>query len=379
MTGTSRVNRAAAMALVPLIAWGAAIGIAGISQAQAQAQAQAVSTGKTNNTRETIRVLSSPLQVKFVRAISDAMTRRQGTPALDIASMLATPAVAAFCSGIGPDTPDVIGIPRRMARREVERCEENGVIDIIELAMGYDALVIVARKGDTVFNITPRAMYYALAAEIPEGDDTFIRNDVKLWRQIDPRLPDLEINVLGSENGTAINQFFKDIFMEGGCRGLRQFKLFMYAADERVKACTTMREDGRFTPIKPPIAINFRDKMKKAPPGAIGVLPYTVYLQNRDWLDMMPVAGVIATDRTIKDDDYEAVFPVRFYVKRAHMDPRYGGRGVVRGLYDFIREAMSEEAIGRGGYLEAQGLVVDDDEDRAKDREEAMRLQRFKR
>jgi len=327
--------------------------------------------------RQAIKVEVSPLQFRFTGAVSERLVAKYHLPPLDISPVLAAPAVKAFCAGVAPDTPDIIALPRRMAKREYESCVENGVVDIIELSVGFDALVLVARKGDPVFNMTPRAMYFALAAEIPLADD-FVRNDAKRWSDLDPRLPDLEINVVGSENGTSINALFKEIFMEGGCRGLRQFKVY-YSAIDRVKTCTTLRDDGRYVGVKAPIALNFKGIFQKAPPGAIGVVPYTVYQHNADWLDLMPLLNVRPTRATIKGDEYEAVSPVRYYVKRRHMERSLGGDGVVPGLYDFIKEIMSEDAIGEDGYLTTLGLVVDDPEDREHDRESAMRLQPFRR
>ncbi len=327
--------------------------------------------------RAAIKVLVSPLQVRFLAAVSEQLVTKYRLQPLDVSTVLAAPAVKAFCAGIGPETPDVIAIPRQMAKREYNQCIENGVIDIVELSPGFDALVLVTRRDDLVFNMTLRAMFFALAATVPQGDE-FVPNAVKRWRELDPRLPDQEINVLGSENGTAINAFFKEIFMEGGCRGLHQFKS-IYSSADRVKGCTALREDGRFIGIKAPIAINFKPAMERAPRGSIAVVPYTVYQHNADWLSLIPVDGVTPSDETIKSDDYAAVSPVRFYVKRKHMEASFGGLGVVTGLYKFIEEAMSEGAIGTGGYLDVLGLVVDDADDRRRDRESAMRLQPFKR
>ena len=337
----------------------------------------AFAEGADGTTRSTIKVAASPLQLRFTAAVGEQLVKKYGLPPLDVTSMLATTAVKAFCAGIGPDTPDIVAIPRQMAKREYNQCVENGVVDIVELQIGFDALVLVTRKGDPVFNLTPRAMYFALAGVIPLDDD-FIPNTAKRWRDLDARLPDLEINVLGSENGTAINALFKEIFMEGGCRGLRQFKVY-YSAPDRVKTCTTLREDGRFVRIKAPIAVNFKPAMQAAPAGAIAVVPYTVYQHNADWLDLLPVNGVLPSDAAIKDDKYEAVSPVRYYVKRKHMEKSLGGIGVVPGLYKFIEEIMSEDAIGNGGYLDVMGLVVDDPQDRKTDRDAAMRLQPYRR
>ena len=327
--------------------------------------------------RAAIKVLASPLQLRFTTAVGERLVGKYGLPPLDVTSMLAAPAIKAFCAGIGPETPDIVALPRQMAKREYNQCVENGVIDIVELAIGFDALVLVTRRGDPEFNMTLRAMYFALAAEIPQADE-FVTNTVKHWRELDPHLPDQDIHVLGSENGTSINAFFKEIFMEGGCRGLHQFKSF-YSSTDRVKACTTLREDGPFIGIKAPIAVNFKPAMERAPPGSVAVVPYTVYQHNADWLSLLPVNGVLPGDVSIKDDVYEAVSPVRFYVKRKHMEASLGGIGVVPGLYKFIEELMSEDAIGNGGYLDVLGLVVDDPEDRQRDREAAMRLQHFQR
>ncbi len=327
--------------------------------------------------RQAIRLLVSPLQYSAAVAIGERVAKKYNLPQPEITSMLAYPAVKAFCAGVGSGTPDVIGLPRQMTRSEYERCTEHGVVDIVELRVGFDALVLVVRKGEAVFNLTPRGIYFAMAAQIPL-DDEFVANDTKLWSDISTRLPNIPIMVYGSDNGTAINNFFKEIFMEGGCRGLRQFKIF-YSSVDRVKTCTTIREDGRYVGIKAPIAVNFRTLFQASPPGSLGVLPYTVYRRNAEWLQLLPVNNIFPTDETIKNDTYEAVFPVRYYVKRKHMERSLGGTGVVRGLYSFIEELMSEEAIGNGGYLEGYGLVVDDPVDRQNDRESAMRLQPYRR
>ena len=350
----------------------AAVASAGLAALPAQAE-----DSRSGSLRPAIKVLASPLQLRFTTAVSERLAKKYGLAPLDVTTTLAAPAVKAFCAGVGPDTPDVVAIPRQLAKREYNQCVENGVIDIVELPIGFDALVLVTRKSDPVFNLTPRAMFFALAATIPV-EDQFLPNPAKRWRDLDPRLPDREIVVLGSENGTSINAYFKEIFMEGGCRGLRQFKVY-YSSEDRVKTCTTVRDDGRFIGIKAPIATNFKPAMEKAPPGAIAIVPYTVYQHNAEWLDLLPVNGIMPSDRSIKDDDYEAVAPVRFYVKRKHMEPSLGGIGVVSGLYKFIEEMMSEDAIGNGGYLDVLGLVVDDPADRQRDREAAMRLQPYRR
>ncbi|CAK0752215.1 putative Phosphate ABC transporter substrate-binding protein (PhoT family) [uncultured Gammaproteobacteria bacterium] len=335
--------------------------------------------GSDSFARTHIVIYASTLVSGFAGAIAKhlPLSATAGDAVPQVTPMLADPAIKAFCAGVGPNYPDVVASPRRMAKREFELCDQNGVIDIVELSLGFDALVAVVKKGNPVFDLTPRMLYYATAAQIPKEDD-FVPNPIKRWKEIDPKLPDLEIRVIASENGTAINYSFKEFFLESGCRGLRQFKEY-YSAEDRVKQCTTLREDGLFQGIKAPIAVNFKDPLRNAPAGTVAIIPHTVYRRNMSWLDVLPVSGQTPSDEAIRGDDYDAVFPVRIYVKRSHMESKYGGKNVVAGLYEFIREAMSEEAIGNGGYLEMEGLVVDDLEDRKTDREKALRLERFKR
>src|SRR3546814_3255689 len=45
-----------------------------------------------------------------------------------------------FCQGVGPDTPDISNASRRMKKSEFDKCQANGVKDIIEIQIGYDGL-----------------------------------------------------------------------------------------------------------------------------------------------------------------------------------------------------------------------------------------------
>jgi len=364
-------------AVLALVAVGLGAG-AGLPAGAAEPGASAPAEGSLELTggRDHLIVLASPLQRAFADKASERFTARTGVP-VEVRTVLAVPAIKDFCSGAGGDFADIVAVPRRMAKRELERCIENGVLDVIELKLGFDALVVAVKKGDPVFNITPRQVYYALAAEIPHQLH-FVANPNQSWKDVDPNLPNLPINVLGPAEGTVIFSFMKDIFMEGGCRGVGVFKTY-YNADNRVRQCTTLRKDGHFQEVKAPIALNVIEPLQKSPTGTVAIIPYTAWLRHQDQFDVMPVQGVLPSHRSINDDDYEAVYPVRFYVKRSNMSPQLGGNGEAPGLYAFIQEIMAEEALGPGGYLEQLGLVLADPQDREANRQSALRLDRFTR
>ena len=128
--------------------------------------------------------------------------------------------IAAFCAGIGPEYPDIVAASDRMSRGEFETCVENKVLDVIEVDIGDSAVVVVTKKGDQVFNLTPRMVYYGLAEDIPIKGE-FTANQNKTWNDTDKDAPDLPIQVIIPAKGSGTRSFFDDNFMQGGCRHVK--------------------------------------------------------------------------------------------------------------------------------------------------------------
>jgi phosphate transport system substrate-binding protein len=53
------------------------------------------------------------------------------------------------------------------------------------------------------------------------------------------------------------------------------------------------------------------------------------------------------------------------------------GRGVVRGIREFMAEVVSDEASGEGGYFEKLGVIALSPEDRLKQNTIVRRLKRY--
>ena len=58
---------------------------------------------------------------------------------------------------------------------------------------------------------------------------------------------------------------------------------------------------------------------------------------------------------TIQNYTYPISRPLFFYVKKAHV-------GVIPGITEFVKEFLSEDAVGEEGYLSDVGLVPLDKE-----------------
>ncbi len=355
--------------------------LAGSAPSLAQGTSQSLAPGQTgslpaNTKREAMIIVGSTTLAHQTGLIADRLVSVRGIARPELALSGTARGIARFCAGVGPEYPDIVAASRRMNRRELQRCIENGAVDVVELRLGYSPLVLAVERGDPVFGLTARHLYLALAAEVPQGGD-FVPNPFKTWKQIDPRLPDLDILVYGPATDSGTRGFFDDMVMQAGCRGLAEVK-FIYSADERVRQCTTLREDGRYVAIAEPFAETVMQRVITGPYGAIAVVPHQMSEDYEAALELLPFNGVLPTQAAIHADEYDLVQPVLFYVKRAHMrDDR--GEGVVRGLREFIAEAMSEEAIGPNGYMEQAGIVIMPARDRERARRSAFRLERFER
>jgi phosphate transport system substrate-binding protein len=276
-------------------------------------------------------------------------------------------ALELFCTGIGPQTPDIVFSTRRMPRTIVETCLGNGVRDIVELQVGYGAVVIAARRGEPAPALTSRQVWAALAAEQPVNDE-FVPNRARLWSDVTPGLPRTPIHVIlpSVESGTHV--LFDDLVMEAGCRQVKEIRL-IFEANYRLSKCVTNRTDGA-TRVVP--AVEVPAVLMAAPPGTLAVMTYDQLVASGGNFVALSLDGTVPTARTISTEEYNQVRSFYVYAKRQH-GRNQSGVGVVRGIREFLDETTSEAAGGPGGYLTAAGLVPLGPAERSAQRRIALR------
>jgi phosphate transport system substrate-binding protein len=279
-----------------------------------------------------------------------------------------------FCAGIGARYPDIAAASDRMDGGQFSECADNKVFDVIEVLVGQSAVVVVTKKGNPTFNVTPRMIYWAVADKIPIKGE-FAANPHKSWKEADKEAPSLPIQIVIPAKGSGTRGVFNDNFMQGGCRHVKEIDAIFAAAD-RVPRCIELRDDGRVTQIAEPFEDKMLAALAQAAPGTLAVIPWELYLANRDKLVALPVNGVLPTHETIGDYTYDMATTLRYYFKRAHMR-NDAGRGVVRGIREFMAEVVSDEASGEGGYFEKLGVIALSPEDRLKQNTIVRRLKRY--
>ncbi len=174
----------------------------------------------------------------------------------------------------------------------------------------------------------------------------WVDNPYTNWHQIDPSLPDQEINLVIPASNHGTREVFDLQAVEPGCEEIG-------GADEQ---CTTFRSDGRVVEISG----DYTETLARlqAEPSAIGVFGLSFYEQNRDTLKVATMGGISPSLETIADGTYPVSRPLFFYVKGAHI-------GLVPGIEEYVQFFLSDAMAGNGGLLEEAGLVPEPDEVRA--------------
>ncbi|WP_439596600.1 PstS family phosphate ABC transporter substrate-binding protein [Falsiroseomonas sp.] len=324
----------------------------GLSLASASLACAASPAAAQGVMRDRLVIIASTSAGTVSRMLSASFTERfEGVMEPTQRTLPTSGALELFCAGVGPQTPDIAVVVRRMPRSMLETCQGNGVRDVVEMRLGLSAVLLAVRRGEPTVNLTSRQVWEALAAE-RIVEEEFVPNRRGLWSEVSPLLPRSEIRVLAPNLGTGTNGLFEDMILEGGCRDVQAVRLIFEAAYRRSK-CVTLREDGRVQRMG---GLEVPAALLASPPGTIGVITFDQLQASGGNLVALSLDGVVPSQASIYAQDYGATRVVYLYAKRQHTRLREGV-GVVRGIREFLNEATGEAAAGPGGYLSTTGLV----------------------
>ncbi|WP_371055431.1 substrate-binding domain-containing protein [Rhodosalinus sp. K401] len=305
--------------------------------------------------RDEIRIVGSSTVFPYTQAVSEQFANATEFPSPIVESTGTGGGMQIFCAGIGEQHPDITGASRAMKMSEWELCQENGVTDITQANIGSDGLSIaISNANDYDWDLSLSEIYLALAAEVPV-DGEWAENPYSTWSEIDSRLPDIEIVVLGPPPTSGTRDAFVELAMVEGCLEL-DYVAQNHDGDWAEENCARMRTDGPF--IEAGENDNLIVQRLNSDQNAMGIFGYSFLFENLDTLKPVSIDGVDPDPDTIADGAYPISRPLFFYVKNAH-------RGVIPGLNEFIAEYMSEDAMAPGGYLTERGMVALGDARRA--------------
>ena len=295
--------------------------------------------------RDQIRIVGSSTVFPYTQAVAEQFANMSGNPAPVVESTGTGGGMKIFCEGVGEDKADITGASRAMKASEFEACKAAGVDSVTEVLIGYDGLSFAHAKEGPEISLTKPQLFLALAAEVPV-DGEIKANPYKKWSDIDPSLPDADIQVFGPPPTSGTRDAWVELVMEAGCGEFDEVKAL--EGDRMEEVCQRMRQDGPF--IEAGENDNLIVQRLTADSSAYGIFGYSFLYENLDSLKGVAIDGVAPTVETIADGSYQVSRPLFFYIKNAH-------RGVIPGLDEFVTEYVSEEAFGDGGYLSERGLI----------------------
>lgn len=336
------------------------IAFAAVAAASLAAPAQA---------RDQIRIVGSSTVFPFSTAVAETFGRSGGFKTPVVESTGTGGGIQLFCSGAGLDTPDIANASRRIKPGEVETCQKNGVVEIVEVKIGYDGIVLANSKKHARLNLTKEQIFRALAKQLPI-DGKLAANPYKLWSDIDASLPKHKIEVLGPPPTSGTRDAFVELALEGGAEAFPMLKELKAKDEKAFKAIAhAIREDGAY--VEAGENDNLIVQKIEANPNAVGVFGFSFLDQNADKLQGSLVGNVEPSFENITAGTYGVSRSLYFYVKKSHIGP-------VPGLKEYISEFTSDAAAGEDGYLSDKGLIPLTDSERKAVREGALALQNLR-
>ncbi len=304
--------------------------------------------------RDQILVVGSSTVYPFTTAVAEQFGKAGGGKTPVVESTGTGGGIKLFCAGVGEATPDIANASRPMKKAEFELCQQNGVKDIVEIKVGLDGIVLAHAKNAPEFGLMTEEVFLALAKEIHDENLKFIPNPHKVWKDVDPLLPDTKIEVLGPPPTSGTRDAFHELVMEKAAKGIGGYRE-MKEADEKngtkdyEKIWKSIRQDGAF--VEAGENDNLIVQKIESNPNAVGIFGFSFLEENRDKIKPILIGGVEPTFENIASGKYPASRALFIYVKKAHI-------GVVPGLKEFLAEYASNKAIGDDGYLVKKGLIA---------------------
>lgn len=311
----------------------------------------ATSTSLFAQSRDHIDIVGSSTVYPFSTVVAETYGKKTGKKTPKVESTGSGGGMKLFCAGNGINTPDITNSSRRIKKSEFDKCQKNGVKELVEIQIGFDGIAIANAKSAPQMKLSRKDLFLALAKKVPakDGSEKLISNPYKTWKDVNPALPATNIEVLGPPPTSGTRDAFAELAMEGGCKTFAFIKAMKKTNKQEYKVtCHSIREDGAYVEAGENDNLII-EKLHKNPK-ALGIFGFSFLDQNAEKVQGAVIDGKELTFDSIADGSYPISRPLYFYVKKSHV-------GKVPGIEAFIKEFTSEAAWGEDGYLTDKGLI----------------------
>lgn len=290
-----------------------------------------------------IKIVGSSTVYPFTTAVAEQFMKDNAGTRVVVESTGTGAGAKLFCAGVGDKFPDMLDASRQLKASEYADCVKAGAKSIIEVPVGIDGLTFIEGKDNAGLNLTVTDIYKALAAN-PFGKGP---NTAKTWKDVNPSLPATPIKVMGPPTTSGTRDSLADLILTKGCESDTAMKDLKKADENKAKEiCTGIRTDGVY--VEAGENDNLLVQKVSQEPGTLGVLGFSYLDENADKVKAVSLAGVQPTEETIANLSYPGSRKLYVYLKGEHM----AAKPVMKKFIEAYAKAW-----GKGGPLEAKGLV----------------------
>lgn len=290
--------------------------------------------------RDTISIVGSSTVFPFATTVAEKFGQQTEFKSPIIESTGSGGGMKMFCKGIGTDTPDITNASRAIKKTELELCKKGGVTPI-ERLLGYDGITFSQSNAAETVSLTKEEIYKAVAYNVWNGSE-FVANPYKKWSDINPSLPNKDIDIMIPPTTSGTRDAFVELVMHNVCRKV-------YKLDKKVakKECTAVRTDGSYV-VQMGENDNLLIEKLQADKDRFAVFGFSFLDMNRDKVKAVAIDGVKPEFETIADGSYGISRPLFYYIKKEHI-------GIIPGIEEF--DAMFKKLSEADGPLADQGLI----------------------
>jgi phosphate transport system substrate-binding protein len=290
--------------------------------------------------RDTISIVGSSTVFPFATTVAEIFGQGSGFKSPVIESTGSGGGMKMFCKGIGTDTPDITNSSRAIKKTELELCKKRGVTPI-ERLLGYDGITLSQSNAAETVALTKEEIYKAVVYNVWNGTE-FVVNPYKKWSDINPSLPNKDIDIMIPPTTSGTRDAFVELVMHNVCSKV-------YKLDKKVvkKQCTAVRTDGSYV-VQMGENDNLLIEKLQSDEDRFAVFGFSFLDMNRDKVKAVAIDGVKPEFETIADGSYGISRPLFYYIKKEHI-------GIIPGIEEF--DAMFKKLSAADGPLADQGLI----------------------
>ena len=288
-----------------------------------------------------IRISGSSTAYPFITTIAQMFQLTHSKDNIIVESTGTGNGLQLFCSGSDEHYPDLASASRSIKPSEIALCNSHDINNILEINYGYDGIILANAQMDSNINISRKELFLALADTIPVKGK-FIKNPYQKWSDVNPSLPNVNIELYGPASTSGTRDEFDQIVMENSCGTFLEYA-------RAKKKCPNIRTDGKYIEIGNNENLIIQ-KLKKNK-DAWGIIGYNFFRSNLEDLRSVTIDNITPSPNNIRNENYALSRPLLLYAKADDKNK------LATHVKSFLQTATAENIVGENGYLTAKGLI----------------------